>query len=167
MKLLREVLMRNETGQGHLLHIPVPWVYTIAYLVGIAIQLVYPVSITSAVFLVITYSLSTLFLVVGVVLAVWAQWIFHKERTTTDPTRTSAKLVTWGPYKFSRNPMYLGLFLAFIGLDGLLTFIWSLLLLIFVFYYVNWIVIPVEEKKLQETFGDGYNQYHNRVRRWI
>jgi len=125
------------------------------------------VSITSVLYLAITYLLGTLLLSVGVALAVWSQWIFHKERTTTDPTQTSAKLVTCGPYKFSRNPMYLGLFLAFIGVDLILTFVWSLVLLIFVLYYVNWIVIPVEEKQLQKTFGETYKQYRLKVRRWL
>jgi len=109
----------------------------------------------------------SLLLLIGAAIAVWAQWIFRKEITTTDPTQTSAKLVTWGPYKFSRNPMYLGLFLAFMGVDMILTFVWSLVLLIFVLYYVNWIVIPIEENQLQKTFGETYVQYCMKVRRWL
>ena len=157
----------ENNGKNHLLHIPVPWVYVIAYLAGIAIQFVSPLPISSFLFLTITLVFGALLLLIGAVLAVWAQWIFRKENTTTDPTQTSAKLVTWGPYKFSRNPMYLGLFLAFMGVDMILTFVWSLVLLIFVLYYVNWIVIPVEEKQLQKTFGETYVQYCMKVRRWL
>ena len=157
----------NDSGKSHLLHIPVPWVYVIAYLVGIVIQLVYPILISSTLILAITRVLGAVLLVVGVVIIVWAQLIFHKEHTTTDPTQTSLKLITWGPYRFTRNPMYLGLFLTFIGIDGILTFVWSLILLLPVLYYVNWIVIPVEEKQLKKTFGKTYEDYCKKVRRWI
>jgi len=157
----------NDSGKSHLLHIPVPWVYLIAYLVGIVIQLAYPISISSTLILEITRILGAVLLVVGVAIIVWAQLIFHKEHTTTDPTQTSLKLITWGPYLFTRNPMYIGLFLTFIGIDGILTFVWSLILLLPVLYYVNWIVIPVEEKQLKKTFGKTYEDYCKRVRRWI
>jgi protein-S-isoprenylcysteine O-methyltransferase Ste14 len=156
----------NDSSKSHLLHIPVPWVYVIAYLVGIVIQFVYPISISSTLILAITRILGAALLVVGVGIIVWAQLIFHREHTTTDPTQTSLKLITWGPYRFTRNPMYIGLFLAFIGIDGILTFVWSLILLLPVFYYVNWIVIPVEEKQLKKTFGKTYEEYCKRVRRW-
>ncbi len=159
--------INENNGKNHLLRIPVPWVYVIAYLAGIAIQFVFPLPKSSFLFLIITLVFGSLLLLIGAAIAVWAQWIFRKENTTTDPTQTSAKLVTWGPYKFSRNPMYLGLFLAFMGVDMILTFVWSLVLLIFVLYYVNWIVIPVEEKQLQKTFGETYVQYCMKVRRWL
>ena len=154
-------------AKGHQLHIPVPWVYVIAYMVGIAIQVVYPISISSTLILALTRILGAVLLVVGVAIVVWAQLIFHKENTTTDPTQTSLKLITWGPYRFTRNPMYLGLFLTFIGIDGIVTFVWSLLLMLPVLYYVNWIVIPLEEKQLKKTFGKTFEDYCKSVRRWI
>ena len=157
----------NDNSKSHLLHIPIPWVYVIAYLVGIVIQFVYPISISSTLILAITRILGAVLLAVGVAIVVWAQLIFHREHTTTDPTQTSLKLITWGPYRCTRNPMYIGLFLTFIGIDGILTFVWSLFLLIPVFYYVNWIVIPVEEEQLKKTFGKTYEDYCKRVRRWI
>jgi protein-S-isoprenylcysteine O-methyltransferase Ste14 len=128
---------------------------------------VYPISISSSLIRAFTRVLGAALLVVGVAIIVWAQLIFHKEHTTTDPAQTSLKLITWGPYRFTRNPMYIGLFLTFIGIDGIVTFVWSLLLLPPVFYYVNWIVIPVEEKQLKKTFGKTYENYCKRVRRWI
>jgi len=157
----------EKSSRSGLLHIPVPWVYLIPYLVGIAIQFAFPISISSSILLAATRIIGALLLAVGVILAAWAQWIFRKERTTTDPTQVSSKLITWGPYGFSRNPMYLGLFLGFIGVDLLLTFVWSLILMLFVVYYVNWIVIPIEEVQLRKTFGGAYEQYCRKVRRWI
>ena len=157
----------NDGSKSRLLHIPVPWVYVIAYLVGIAIQVVYPISISSTLILAITRVLGAVLLVVGVVIILWAQLIFHKEHTTTDPTQTSLKLITWGPYRFTRNPMHLGPFLTFIGIDGIVTFVWSLLLMLPVLYYVDWMVIPVEENQLKKTFGKTFEDYCKSVRRWI
>ena len=67
----------------------------------------------------------------------------------------------------SRNPMYLGLFSLFVGLSAVATFVWSILFLVVVLFYVNSVVIPVEEKQLQTNFGEAYDRYRNRVRRWI
>ena len=149
------------------MRLPVPWVYVIAYLFGFGIQLLFPVAITPVFWLTFTQAISIALLAVGVIFAVWAQWIFRKEHTTTDPNQTSAQLITWGPYRFSRNPMYVGLFLIFIGLSGIFTLVWSIICQLFVFYYLNWIVIPFEEAQLQRTFGNSYEQYCKKVRRWI
>lgn len=154
----------EDSRQNRLLHIPVPWVYAIAYLVGVGIQLAIPVSITSVFLLTITQAISILLIALGLLFAVWAQVLFRKEHTTTDPTQSSSRLVTWGPYRFSRNPMYVGLFFIFIGLSGVFTLVWSIALMLPVFYYVNWVVIPVEEAQLRTT---SYEQYRKKVRRWI
>ena len=68
--------------------------------------------------------------------------------------RGSTTLVTSGPYRFTRNPMYVGLSLAYLGEAGLLKQIWPLLLLPLVLAYLNGTVIPVEEARLKEVFRD-------------
>jgi protein-S-isoprenylcysteine O-methyltransferase Ste14 len=74
--------------------------------------------------------------------------------------------VTAGPYRFTRNPMYVGLVLAYLGEQGMLLQVWPLLLLVLTVVYVNWFVIPVEETSLR-SFGPVYDAYRARVRRWI
>jgi protein-S-isoprenylcysteine O-methyltransferase Ste14 len=104
---------------------------------------------------------------VGAVVAGWGLVLFGKAKTTTVPGKLSGKLVTWGPYRFSRNPMYVGLVLAYLGEAGLLKQIWPVVLLPFTVAYINWTVIPVEEAKLEEAFPDEYKQYRLQVRRWF
>jgi protein-S-isoprenylcysteine O-methyltransferase Ste14 len=104
---------------------------------------------------------------IGAVIAGWSLWIFRKARTTTVPGRASAALVTWGPYRLTRNPMYVGLTAAYLGEAGLLRQAWPIVLLPLTLAYVNWIVIPLEEARLKEVFGDEYEQYRAKVRRWI
>jgi protein-S-isoprenylcysteine O-methyltransferase Ste14 len=149
-----------------LLRIPVPWVFVLGYLVGVVLESLsnFPRSWTwfpqarlagAAVF------------TIGALVAGWGLLTFRKARTTTVPGARSARLVTWGPYRFTRNPMYVGLVLAYVGEAGILTQVWPLALLPLVVVYVNWVVIPLEESTLVEAFGAEYEQYRTRVRRWV
>ncbi|MFZ1943087.1 MAG: isoprenylcysteine carboxylmethyltransferase family protein [Acidobacteriaceae bacterium] len=83
------------------------------------------------------------------------------------PGERSERLVTRGPYRLTRNPMYVGLTLAYFGEAGLLRQIWPLAVLPLVLAYLQWTVIPLEEAKLRETFGEEYEAYRGRVRRWV
>jgi protein-S-isoprenylcysteine O-methyltransferase Ste14 len=107
------------------------------------------------------------FFLIGAAVAAWGLLVFRKARTTTVPGKSSTAVVTAGPYRFSRNPMYCGLIIAYLGEAGLLVQLWPLIVLPFVVAYLNWIVIPVEESRLQEDFGAEYEQYRARVHRWI
>jgi len=104
---------------------------------------------------------------VGAVIAGWGLVIFRRTGTTTVPGKSSVKLVTWGPYRFTRNPMYVGLVFAYLGEAALLKQIWPVLLLPFTVAYLNWTVVPVEEARLEQVFQDEYHLYCLRVRRWL
>lgn len=149
-----------------LMRVPVPWVFVLAYLLGAALESVRP-PIRFPMSVVVSTIVGRVLFVIGAVIAGWGLLIFHKARTTTVPGQSSVKLVTWGPYRFSRNPMYVGLVLAYLGEAALLKQIWPVLVLPFMLVYLNWTVIPVEEAKLEEVFRDEYGTYRQRVRRWI
>jgi len=76
-------------------------------------------------------------------------------------------MITSGPYKFTRNPMYLGMSLLFFGLaiflGSLVAFSFPLLFIIL----MDATFIPQEEKNLERRFGKKYIEYKNKVRRWI
>lgn len=63
--------------------------------------------------------------------------------------------------------MYVGLTVAYLGEAGMLKQVWPVVLLPLTIAYLNWIVIPVEEARLHEVFGEEYEQYQARVRRWV
>jgi protein-S-isoprenylcysteine O-methyltransferase Ste14 len=73
---------------------------------------------------------------------------------TTVPGEISATLVMTGPYRFTRNPMYVGLTLAYLGEAGILIQIWPIIVLPLLFAYLNWMVTPLEEARLKEAFGN-------------
>ena len=149
-----------------LLHVPVPWVFVLTYLLGVVLEHVHHGTISPTAALVSKTAGAVLF-AVGAVIAGWGLVLFGKAKTTTVPGKLSGRLVTWGPYRFTRNPMYVGLVLAYLGEAGLLKQIWPVVLLPFTVAYINWTVIPVEEAKLEEAFPNEYKQYRLQVRRWF
>jgi protein-S-isoprenylcysteine O-methyltransferase Ste14 len=105
--------------------------------------------------------------VAGCSLAVAAAGRFVLRGTTLHPTGQPARLVVSGAHAWSRNPMYLSLTVVYVGLALALGRAWPLVLVILPWALMNWAVIPFEEARLRETFGEDYADYCRRVRRWI
>lgn len=94
---------------------------------------------------------------------------FRKAKTTIDPTRPqkASALVTSGVYRFTRNPMYVGLLLLLTGWSVYLSAVLPFVCLpLFVLYMTRFQIIP-EERALRSRFGDEYVSYVRRVRRWL
>lgn len=88
-------------------------------------------------------------------------------KTSPNPNRPSTALIFSGTYQVTRNPMYLGLGLVFVGLLAFFKNDWGFVLLpILIWLITVWVIIP-EEKYLQEKFGEDYVNYKMKVRRWI
>ena len=105
---------------------------------------------------------------VAFIAPVWAFVLFRREGTEIDPTSpTNRKLVTSGPYQFTRNPMYLGLVILTLGV-ALWVGAWPMFIApVAIFATANWIHIPFEEAKMRRQFGATYEDYVERVRRWV
>jgi protein-S-isoprenylcysteine O-methyltransferase Ste14 len=156
----------NKNPFRLLMHVPVPWVFVLAYLIGVGLQYAWPPHLATVALPGVSITGGLLF-GIGAAIAGWGLLTFRRARTTTVPGRVSSQLVTWGPYRFSRNPIYVGLVLAYLGEAGILRQVWPVFLLPITVAYINWVVIPVEEGKLKEVFGEEYEQYRARVRRWV
>jgi protein-S-isoprenylcysteine O-methyltransferase Ste14 len=150
-----------------LLRIPVPWVYVLTYLIALIPQFLLPLRIHSEEALTIIKISGVVLFSIGAFFASWSLIIFHKAHTTTTPGESSRKLVISGPYKISRNPMYVSLILAYLGEAGFLTQVWPVLFLPLTILYINTIVIPLEEAVLNTDFKEDYEIYITRVRRWL
>jgi protein-S-isoprenylcysteine O-methyltransferase Ste14 len=107
-------------------------------------------------------------IIAGVVLSVWAALTFRRQRAEIVPSaQTHSTLVGSGPFRFSRNPMYLGALAVGVGV-ALLAGAWPMWLVpAALFLLQNFVIIPFEERSMERTFGDAYRDYRSRVRRWI
>ena len=105
---------------------------------------------------------------VAFITPVWAFVLFRREGTEIDPTSpTNRKLITSGPYQFTRNPMYLGLVILTLGV-ALWVGAWPMFIApVAIFSTANWVHIPFEEAKMRRQFGAAYEGYVERVRRWV
>jgi protein-S-isoprenylcysteine O-methyltransferase Ste14 len=103
----------------------------------------------------------------GVLLDVWAANRFREKETSFKLRGEAISLITDGPFGFSRNPMYLGIMAVLLGLaiflGSLITFLYPVLL----FILFQFVFIPMEERRMEEAFGEEYLNYKRKVRRWL
>lgn len=90
-----------------------------------------------------------------------------KAHTSPDPHQPTTVLITKGPYRFTRNPIYLGFFLIYLGFTLLAGTLWGLIASPFLLLTVTNAAIRAEENYLEDKFGEQYADYRSRVRRWI
>jgi protein-S-isoprenylcysteine O-methyltransferase Ste14 len=100
-------------------------------------------------------------------LAVWAHLTFRRHHTVVNPRGDVSAIVTEGPFRYTRNPMYLTLLIAYVGGALLFELPWAWLLLPVVFLALHFGVILPEERYLTAKFGPTYASYKNRVNRWL
>ena len=144
---------------------PPPIVYVVFLALGILANIWYPVSPLPPP---LAWTLGGVILACGVALGpIWGIRTLRVAGTTIRPDKPTSKLVTDGPFRFSRNPLYLSLTVIYAGIAVMADSIWALLLLIPVNIIISRFVIRREEQYLAQTFGDEYERYRMKVRRWI
>jgi len=108
------------------------------------------------------------FIWVAGLLLMHAGWkAFRKAGTPLRPTEKPTSFVTEGPFRFTRNPMYLGMTFMLLGIAVGVGSVPLLVVPIVFFFTMNGVFIPYEERKLEEIFQKEYLDYKSRVRRWI
>ena len=150
-----------------LMRVPPPLLFVTAFFVGVGFQHFLPLTIHSTSIAEASEVVGIGLLACGLVLALSCVRMFLTARTTIIPHGTASKLLTAGPYRFTRNPMYVSLVLIYVGAAGILIQVWPLFVLPLPIAIVNSIVIPFEETRLREAFGGAFEQYCAGVRRWL
>jgi len=105
--------------------------------------------------------------VLGLALAVWAMDTMTKAGSNVPTDRPTTAIVESGPYRFTRNPIYVGMFGALIGLAIAFDTLWMLATLVPFALVIRYGVVAREEAYLERKFGDLYRGYRLRVRRWL
>lgn len=105
-------------------------------------------------------------LAAGFALATWAIVTMHKAGTRVEVHKPTTTIVAHGPYRFTRNPIYIGMFLGQTGLAIGFDNLWMLAMLVPFYLVIRYGVITREEAYLDRKFGAVYRDYKSRIRRW-
>jgi len=97
----------------------------------------------------------------------WAIVTMTRAGSNVPTSLPSTTIIDTGPYRFTRNPIYLGMMLGLIGLAVALNSLWLLLTLAPFALVIRYGVVAREEAYLERKFGDAYRHYRARVRRWL
>ena len=144
--------------------VPPPLIYLVLFGLGVLLHQIVPFSIPLALPM---HVAALLFLGGGLLLLVWSNLLFRRAHTSLVPVKPSKLLVVSGPYRLTRNPMYLGLLCVYIAVALWFGVVWALILVPLVMLAVQRLAIAKEEPYLEQKFGDSYRQYRAHVRRWI
>ena len=145
---------------------PPPFIYLGMLLIGLAAERVvglHSFGVERRVLVVLGAAL----LLAGIATAIVAAGLFRRSGETPEPWTTTHRIVTTGLFRYTRNPMYLGMALTYAGLALALDAPVAMILLPLVILLIQTQVIAREERYLAAKFGEPYLDYRRRVRRWL
>jgi protein-S-isoprenylcysteine O-methyltransferase Ste14 len=143
---------------------PPPLIFLSGLLFGALITWFYPVTLLPGGLAVL---LGNLLLLGGIAVIALAYLHMKKAKTNIEPWKPTTRILDSGLYRFSRNPIYVGMIAIYLGVTCLFNSVWFLPFLPLVLLVVHYGVILREEKYLENKFGEEYLDYQKRVRRWI
>ena len=160
----QEIYMNVEASSGPGILIPPPVIYLSGLALGFLLDQIWPVPALPDS---LRYISGSVVIVVSGLVMPFVFMRFRRAGTTLNVHKPATALITEGPYRFSRNPIYVSLTLLYLGVGILLDQGWSLILVAPVFLVMNIWVVSREERHLEASFGDEYLRYKAAVRRWI
>lgn len=142
---------------------PVAWILALA--AGVAADWLYPLRFLPASFP--AAWVGGAIFAIALALAIWAIVTIRKAGTQVETYKPTTTIVENGPYRFTRNPIYLAMVLGQIGLAVAFDSLWILATLVLFYLVIRYGVVAREEAYLERKFGDVYLGYKSRVRRWL
>ena len=156
--------MDNETDTAQVIIRP-PLAWGLAVIAGLALNWLVPLPFLPADLP--AGWLGAMVIVLALALFAWAIVTITRAGSSVPTNRPTTAIVESGPYRFTRNPIYLGMFLGLIGLAIAFENLWLLMMLVAFALVIRYGVVAREEAYLERTFGDVYRAYRSRVRRWL
>ncbi|MCW3117067.1 MAG: isoprenylcysteine carboxylmethyltransferase family protein [Chitinophagaceae bacterium] len=156
--------MKTKDHPG--VYIPPPLIYVAVFFFSVLLQKLFPlkgIGLNSEKTLIIGWIL----ILLSLLLTFPALWRFLVSKNSLIPIKSANSLQTEGIYSFTRNPMYLGLIVLYTGVAFLKGNDWTFILIPLLIIIVQLYVIRKEENYLQRVFGEKFNDYVKKVRRWI
>ena len=158
-----ELKVRQTDNPGVILLPPI--IYLVPLFVGIALRFSWHFPLLPDNSIIVPFGLILAF--IGAFLMVASVSIFKKFGEEPDPRESTSNIVTTGPFKYSRNPMYLAFTIIYVGVTAAINTWWPFIFLPFVLVTMYYGVIFREEAYLEQKFGRDYLEYKKNVRRWL
>jgi len=152
----------NQDNPG--VKLPPPVIYFLLGLAGVGLDKFIPLSLGAPEWL---QNAGIAVFLAGICLIIYVAKIFKSEGTEIEPWKTTTKIVTYGPYAISRNPIYVAACGVPIGLGLYFNTLWAFFAFIPCLFLVYITAVKKEEKYLQKKFGQEYSDYKAKVRRWL
>ena len=146
---------------------PPPFLFVAGLALGFLLDRCWPVPWIPASWGTYRFALGWGIVALGLGLGAWGFITFLRARTAILPHHPASRLVYAGPYRYTRNPMYVGLTGGYLGIAVLIDSLWPLLFLPAVLAALYRFVIRREERYLTAEFGAAYEDYRRKVRRWL
>ena len=146
---------------------PPPTVFVVAFFAGWLLHREWPIPLVPGGRRPIGVGAGWALVAIGLGFTAWGLVTFFRHRTAIMPHQPASRLVDGGPYRYSRNPMYVGMTTAYLGGVLVTNMLWPLLLLPLSLAALTIFVIRREERYLGDAFGDEYAAYRSRTRRWL
>ena len=143
---------------------PAPLIYAAVLLAGVLLSLAFPVSFLPRS---VTWIAGGACFLLPFLLGFAALAAMRRAKTSVNPNRPTTAMLTEGPFRLTRNPMYLGMAIQYVGLALLFNALWAIVLLPVALLIVQVAVIKREERYLEQKFGEQYQSYKAKVRRWL
>src|SRR5215469_11071787 len=140
-----------------------PAIYLVAIAAGLALHFAWPIPFAPG----FTRPFGAIIAVLAVVLFIWSIRTFRSAGTPVPGNQPTTTIVKAGPYRFSRNPIYLAFSLFQAGIALAVNEGWILITLLMAIFLISFVVIPREERYLEAHFGEEYATYKASVRRWF
>ena len=156
----------NDTATAGVIARP-PLLFLGTLLLGIAVDRLLPSPFTIPGGGTLRWIVASFLILVGAALAVAAIRNFSRSATPVPTNVPTRALVTTGIHGWTRNPIYLGMFLIYGGIGIVVRSPWILILLLLLAIAMRYGVVAREEAYLERRFGDAYRDYKARVRRWL
>lgn len=157
-------VVRSENDVANLGFVRPPLVFLVSILLGLGLHAAWPAQIVPRA---LATLVGTVLILVAVILFVAAVRTFRRANTPVPGNRPTTTIVRDGPYRFTRNPIYLAFSLLQLGLVFSVNSMWLLLTLVGAFALMAFFVVPREERYLARRFPEEYKSYAKSVRRWL
>jgi protein-S-isoprenylcysteine O-methyltransferase Ste14 len=154
----------HDAPHGPNIRVHPPIIYAISILTGIGLNTLWPLAMPFALH---GRIYGSIIIAIAAFIAAWSLLHFHRNDTDVRPDKPDSALITSGPYRFTRNPLYIVLSLAQITAAVWLDNLWVLLLVPVSIIVITRYAITREELYLEQLFGQKYLEYKQRVRRWF